>query len=64
MSSGFRSLPPADLTRAIEELLLPRLAGSLREKGPGHCMRVTRVHVGGTSVFVGTGSLNIGPPGS
>lgn len=41
MSSGFRALPAADLTRAIEELLLPRLAGSLREKAPGHCMRVT-----------------------
>jgi DNA phosphorothioation-dependent restriction protein DptH len=41
MSSGFRALPAADLTRAIEELLLPRLAGSLRDKAPGHCMSVT-----------------------
>lgn len=41
MSGGFRALPGADLTRAVEELLLPRLAGALREKMPGHCMRVT-----------------------
>jgi len=41
MSSGFRALPAADLTRAVEELLLPRLAGALREKTAGHCMRVT-----------------------
>lgn len=41
MSSGFRALPGADLTRAVEELLLPRLAGALREKTAGHCMRVT-----------------------
>ena len=41
MSSGFRALPNADLTRAVEELLLPRLAGALREKVAGHCMRVT-----------------------
>lgn len=41
MSSGFRALPAADLTRAVEELLLPRLASTLREKTAGHCMRVT-----------------------
>jgi hypothetical protein len=41
MSSGFRALPAADLTRALEELLLPRLAGALHEKESGHCMRVT-----------------------
>ena len=40
MSSGFRALPNADLTGAVEELLLPRLAGALREKTAGHCMRV------------------------
>lgn len=41
MSSGFRALAAADLTRAVEDLLLPRLAGALREKAAGHCMRVT-----------------------
>jgi hypothetical protein len=41
MSSGFRALPNADLTRAIEELLLPQLTGALRGKTAGHCMRVT-----------------------
>ncbi len=41
MSTGFRALPGADVTRAVEELLLPRLAGALREKAAGHCMRVT-----------------------
>ncbi|MEA2562106.1 MAG: phosphorothioation-dependent restriction protein DptH [Acidobacteriota bacterium] len=41
MSTGFRALPNADLTRAVEELLLPRLAGALRAKVAGHCMRVT-----------------------
>jgi hypothetical protein len=41
MISGFRALPNADLTRAVEELLLPRLAGALRGKAAGHCMRVT-----------------------
>ena len=40
MSSGFRALPSADLTRAIEELLLPRLADALRDREAGHCMRV------------------------
>lgn len=41
MSSGFRAFPAADLTRAVEELLLPRLASALRQKTAGHCMRVT-----------------------
>jgi hypothetical protein len=41
MSGAFRALPSADLTRAVEELLLPRLARALREKVAGHCMRVT-----------------------
>jgi hypothetical protein len=41
VSSGFRALPSTDLTRAVEELLLPRLAASLRDKAAGHCMRVT-----------------------
>jgi hypothetical protein len=41
MSSGFRVLPNADLTRAVEELLLPRLVNALRKKVAGHCMRVT-----------------------
>ena len=41
MSSGFRALPAADLTRAVEELLVPRLARALQEKTAGHCMRVT-----------------------
>ena len=41
MSSGFRALPNADLTRAVEELLLPQLAGALRQRLAGHCIRVT-----------------------
>jgi DNA phosphorothioation-dependent restriction protein DptH len=41
MSAGFRALPCADLTRAVEELLLPRLTAALRDRKPGHCMRVS-----------------------
>ncbi len=41
MSTGFRALPAADLTRAVEDLLLPRLVAVLRGKAAGHCMRVT-----------------------
>jgi DNA phosphorothioation-dependent restriction protein DptH len=41
MSTGFRALPAADLTHAVEALLLPRLAGVLRGRAAGHCMRVT-----------------------
>jgi DNA phosphorothioation-dependent restriction protein DptH len=41
MSTGFQALPNADVTRAVEELLLPRLASALRGKTAGHCMRVT-----------------------
>ena len=41
MSSAFRALSNSDVTRAIEELLLPRLANALRDKALGHCMRVT-----------------------
>ena len=40
MSGTFQTLPSADLTRAVEELLLPRLALALRNREPGHCMRV------------------------
>lgn len=40
MSGVFRALPSADLTRAVEELLLPRLSEALRDREPGHCMRV------------------------
>lgn len=40
MSNGFRALPSVDLIRAIEQLLLPRLASALRERSAGHCMRV------------------------
>ncbi|HOU54955.1 MAG TPA: ATP-binding protein [Myxococcota bacterium] len=41
MSNGFRALSSVDLTRAVEQLLLPRLAATLRERGAGHCMRVS-----------------------
>ena len=41
MSGGFRALPEAELTRSIEELFLPTLAEALRERKPGHCMRVS-----------------------
>ena len=41
MSSVFRALSEYDLARSIEELLLPRLAEALRNRAPGHCMRVS-----------------------
>ena len=40
MSSAFRALPSSDLARSVEELLLPRLTEALRDRQPGHCMRV------------------------
>ena len=41
MSGAFRALPASDLTRSIEELLLPALVAALRDRKPGHCMRVS-----------------------
>ena len=41
MSDGFRALRQHDLARSIEELLLPRLTEALRDRTPGHCMRVS-----------------------
>ena len=41
MSGAFRALPASDLTPAVEGLLLPSLAEALRDRGPGHCMRVS-----------------------
>ena len=41
MSGGFRALPASDLARSLEELLLPRLTDALRDRAPGHCMRVS-----------------------
>ena len=41
MSGAFRTLPASDLARGIEELLLPRLTEALRDRAPGHCMRVS-----------------------
>ena len=41
MSSGFRPLPTADLTHAVEDLLLPALTEALSSREPGHCMRVS-----------------------
>ena len=41
MSGAFRALPSSDLTHAVEGLLLPSLAAALRDRGPGHCMRVS-----------------------
>ena len=35
MSTGFRSLPAADLTRAVEELLLPKLSRRYLGRLPG-----------------------------
>ena len=40
MSRGLRELQAADLAAEIERDLLPRLAGILRSRGLGHCMRV------------------------
>lgn len=41
MSSGFRELPRGDVTRALEDLLLPRIAAALQARGAGHCLRIT-----------------------
>ena len=41
MSGAFRALPAADLTHAVEDLLLPLLTSALRGREPGHCMRVS-----------------------
>ncbi len=41
MSGAFRALPASDLTRSIEELFLPALVAALRDRKPGHCMRVS-----------------------
>ena len=40
MSEPFRALPTSDVTRSLEELLLPRLAEVVRRRVPGHCMSV------------------------
>ena len=40
MSEPFRALPASDVTRSLEELLLPRLAEVVRGREPGHCMSV------------------------
>ena len=43
MSDVFLALPAADLTHAVEDLLLPSLAEALRGRERGHCMRVSDV---------------------
>ena len=40
MSEPFRALPASDVARSLEELLLPRLAETVRGRAPGHCMSV------------------------
>ena len=41
MSNVFRALSEYDVARSIEDLLLPRLTEALRNRAPGHCMRVS-----------------------
>ena len=41
MSGAFQALPAADLTHAVENLLLPSLSEALRGRVRGHCMRVS-----------------------
>jgi DNA phosphorothioation-dependent restriction protein DptH len=45
MSSGFQELRQEDVTRALEEFLLPRFQQLLSSRAPGHCMRVVDVDV-------------------
>lgn len=41
MNQGIRELQPHDLSAALEQILLPRLVGLLRQRAPGHCMRLS-----------------------
>ena len=41
MSDVFRAIHARDVADSIEEVLLPRLAEALRNRVPGHCMRVS-----------------------
>ena len=41
MADGLREIQQADLNRALEDEIRPRLVRSLRERASGHCMRVT-----------------------
>ncbi|RKS78817.1 hypothetical protein BZB76_0251 [Actinomadura pelletieri DSM 43383] len=43
MSTGLQELREQDLETALERVLVPRLSRYLRERGPGHCMRVTEI---------------------
>ena len=41
MSDVFRAIHARDVAGSIEEVLLPRLTEALRDRVPGHCMRVS-----------------------
>lgn len=41
MTQGLRTIQPHDLAAELEAELFPRLAGLLRSRGRGHCMRLT-----------------------
>ena len=41
MSDVFRAIHARDVAAGIEEVLLPRLTEALRDRVPGHCMRVS-----------------------
>ncbi|REE95773.1 methylation-associated defense system ATP-binding protein MAD8 [Thermomonospora umbrina] len=43
MSTGLQELQEQDVETALERVLLPRLAGLLQARRPGHCMRVTEI---------------------
>ena len=41
MSDAFTKLSQDKLNAALADLLCPRINAILRDRGPGHCMRVT-----------------------
>ena len=41
MTQGLRSLQPHDLAAELEQTLFPQLAGILKSRADGHCMRVS-----------------------
>lgn len=44
MSNAFTTLSQDKLNAAVAGLLCPRIDAILRDRGPGHCMRVTDLH--------------------
>lgn len=40
MISSFKPIQSADVARAVSDRLVPRIAAALKERSPGHCMRI------------------------